>query len=322
MHYSSFKQRTEILNLVRLFTGIEKILSTMLPTEEEKNKITEAQNANPDIPLGSAENFLLILSSITALEARLRLWAFRLDFDQAEREIAEHLFDLKKSMEEIEQSYTFKVILGTLLSIGNFLNGAEVKGFQISYLSKVPEVKDTVNKHSLLYHLAQMVIEKYPKTGDLHGELGATSRASKVDYDELGKSITRLEHDCKASYEHLRLITKHDGPTTTRNKTAEFLSEAADRIVVLGLVHTRLMTRFRKLMIFLGANASSAKEAKPQTTLQIISEFALEYRTTRERVREQMEKKANCRERNKTRGKMITEVSKTITFKILFHLIV
>jgi hypothetical protein len=39
-----------------------------------------------------------------------------------------------------------------------------------------------------------------------------------------------------------------------------------------------------------------------------VSEFALEYRTTRERVLQQLEKKANHRERNKTRGKMITDV--------------
>ena len=42
-----------------------------------------------------------------------------------------------------------------------------------------------------------------------------------------------------------------------------------------------------------------------------IAEFALEYRTTRERVLVQLEKKASHRERNKTRGKMITDVSTT-----------
>lgn len=41
-----------------------------------------------------------------------------------------------------------------------------------------------------------------------------------------------------------------------------------------------------------------------------MSEFALEYRTTRERVQQQIEKKANHRERNKTRGKLIVDVGK------------
>lgn len=64
--------------------GIEKVL-TMLPTEEERIRIQEAQNLNPDIPLGSAEQFLLTLASISQLEARLRLWAFKLDFEISEK---------------------------------------------------------------------------------------------------------------------------------------------------------------------------------------------------------------------------------------------
>jgi len=87
--------------------GIEKIL-TMMPTENEKNKISEAQMTNPELPLGNAENFLFILSSITDLEARLKLWAFKLDYDLMEKEIGEHLMDLKKAIEEIEKSETFR----------------------------------------------------------------------------------------------------------------------------------------------------------------------------------------------------------------------
>lgn len=56
----------------------------MLPTEEEKNRIIEAQVANGDIPLGNAEQFLLTLTSIHELEARLKLWLFKLDFDNIE----------------------------------------------------------------------------------------------------------------------------------------------------------------------------------------------------------------------------------------------
>ncbi|CAH0401865.1 unnamed protein product [Chilo suppressalis] len=63
--------------------GIEKLL-TMLPTEDEKIKIQEAQYANPDLPLGSAEQFLLTLASINELSSRLKLWVFKLDFDNSE----------------------------------------------------------------------------------------------------------------------------------------------------------------------------------------------------------------------------------------------
>lgn len=56
----------------------------MIPTEEEKSKILEAQMANPDIPLGTAEQFLLTLSSISELHSRLSLWLFKLDYEVIE----------------------------------------------------------------------------------------------------------------------------------------------------------------------------------------------------------------------------------------------
>jgi len=62
----------------------QKILTSMIPTEEEKGKILEAQMANPDIPLGQAEQFLLTLSSISELQARLSLWLFKLDYEVIE----------------------------------------------------------------------------------------------------------------------------------------------------------------------------------------------------------------------------------------------
>ena len=280
--------------------GIEKILSTMMPTEEEKNTIMEAQSANPDIPLGSAENFLLTLAQITALEARLKLWAFRLDYDILEKECAEQLMDLKQSMEQIEKSETLRVILGTLLSVGNFLNGVEAKGFALDYLAKVPEVKDTVHKHSLLHHLCQMVLEKFPNTGDLYSELGAVTRSSRVDYDEVAKTLAKMDSDCKASWDHLKVIAKHDGALSTwKSRMSEFLADCAERINVLTIVQRRVNNRFKKLLVYLGFASSTAKELKPNLMLKVLSEFALEYRTTRERVKEQLEKREKTRERCK-----------------------
>lgn len=57
----------------------------MIPTEEEKQKIIEAQVSNHDIPLGNAEQLLLIMSSIAELEPRLQLWAFKLDYEANEK---------------------------------------------------------------------------------------------------------------------------------------------------------------------------------------------------------------------------------------------
>nr|XP_025045969.1 FH1/FH2 domain-containing protein 1 [Pelodiscus sinensis] len=156
--------------------GIEKIL-TMVPTEEEKQKIQEAQLANPDVPLGSAEQFLLTLASINELTARRPLTAAA---PSPTQEIAEPLFDLKLGMDQLAQNQTFRCILATLLAMGNFLNGSQSRGFELSYLEKVSEVKDTVHRQSLLHHLCHAVVERFPQSSDLYSEIAAITRSAKV----------------------------------------------------------------------------------------------------------------------------------------------
>ncbi|XP_049884709.1 uncharacterized protein LOC126379823 isoform X3 [Pectinophora gossypiella] len=287
--------------------GIEKLL-TMLPTEEEKVKIQEAQYANPDLPLGSAEQFLLTLASINELSSRLKLWVFKLDFDNLEKEIAEPLMDLKQGIELLKMNKTFKVILSTLRSVGSFLNGSQVKGFRLEYLSKVMEVKDTVHKHPLLYHICEMIIEKFPDSTDFFSEVGPVIRASKVDFDILSTNLRKLETECKASWDHMKRVAKHDSSQIIKTKINEFLTDAAERIILLSVIQKRVMSRYSKFLLYLGVPLGDLTKTKPSEFLKVIAEFALEYRTTRERVLQQLEKRANHRERNKTRGKMIIDV--------------
>jgi len=56
----------------------------MTPTDEERAKLAEFQQSADDIVLGSAEQFLAMLCSIPDLAARLRLWAFKLDYETTE----------------------------------------------------------------------------------------------------------------------------------------------------------------------------------------------------------------------------------------------
>ncbi|XP_039972701.1 FH1/FH2 domain-containing protein 3 isoform X3 [Xiphias gladius] len=286
--------------------GIEKIL-TMIPTEEEKQRIQEAQLVNPDIPLGSAEQFLLTLSSITELSARLQLWAFKMDYDLIEKEVAEPLQDVKEGMDQLENNRTLRYILTTLLAIGNFLNGTSAKGFELSYLEKVPEVKDTVHKQSLLHHTCSIVVEKFPDSTDLYSEIGAITRLTKVDFDQLQDNLTQMERRCKASWDHLKVIAKHEMKPALKQKMSDFLKDCAERIIILKIVHRRIINRFHAFLLFLGHPIYAVREVSIHRFSKILSEFALEYRTTRERVLQQKQKRANHRERNKTRGKMITD---------------
>ena len=97
-------------------------------------------------------------------------------------------------------------VLSVLLTIGNFLNGTPgCRGFQLDYLPKVPEVKDTVHKHSLLYHMTYWVLETNPGSSDLYSEIGPLTRASRTDFDELERTLLRMESECKLAWDYLKV---------------------------------------------------------------------------------------------------------------------
>ncbi|XP_065754593.1 FH1/FH2 domain-containing protein 1 isoform X2 [Phocoena phocoena] len=289
--------------------GIEKLL-TMMPTEEERQKIEEAQLANPDIPLGPAENFLMTLASIRGLAPRLQLWAFKLDYDSMEREIAEPLFDLKVGMQQLVQNATFHCILATLLAVGNFLNGSQSSGFELSYLEKVSEVKDTVRRQSLLHHLCSLVLQTRPDSSDLYSEIPALIRCAKVDFEQLTENLGQLERRSRAAEESLRSLSKHELAPALRARLTHFLAHCTRRVAMLRVVHRRVCNRFHAFLLYLGYTAEAAREARIMQFCHTLREFALEYRTCRDRVLQQQQKRATYRERNKTRGRMITETEK------------
>uniref|UniRef100_A0A672IJD6 Formin homology 2 domain containing 1 n=1 Tax=Salarias fasciatus TaxID=181472 RepID=A0A672IJD6_SALFA len=291
--------------------GIEKIL-TMTPSDEEKLRIQEAQLADPDLPLGPAEAFLLGLASISALRPRLQLWSFKLNYEALEKEIAEPLFDLKLGMEQLASNQTFRRILATLLAIGNFLNSSNARGFELTYLEKVVEVKDTVHRQSLLHHTCSHVLENYPESSDVYSEIPAVTRSAKVDFELLAENLVQLEHRCKASWENLKIVSKHETRAAVKNRLSDFLKDCSHKIQILKVVHRRVINRFHSFLLFLGQPSTSVREVKVTDFCRIISEFALEYRTTRDRVLTLRRRRAAHRQRTKTRGKMITEVRLTL----------
>lgn len=54
----------------------------------------------------------------------------------------------------------------------------------MSYLEKVSEVKDTVRRQSLLYHLCSLVLQTRPDSSDLYSEIPALTRCAKVSINQ------------------------------------------------------------------------------------------------------------------------------------------
>jgi len=76
------------------------------------------------------------------------------------------------------------------------------------------------------------------------------------------------------------------------------------------------LLRFNKFLLYFGYSVAAARDVKVGVFCKTLSDFALEYRTTRDRVVHQRQKKATQRQRNMTRGKMIVEVSRAMCYVV------
>lgn len=64
----------------------------------------------------------------------------------------------------------------------------------------------------------------------------------QVDFDEIKQNLERLEHDCKGSWDYLRIIAKHES-THLHNKVSDFLTDCAQRILALKTIYRRVINR-------------------------------------------------------------------------------
>ena len=74
----------------------------------------------------------------------------------------------------------------------------------------------------------------------------------------------KLHQDLNQSWEHLRAIAKHETftdsiSTEKKMKSAKFLTEAAERLKVLEVIHRRVMNRMHKLYLFMGMTPNKAE---------------------------------------------------------------
>lgn len=92
------------------------------------------------------------------------------------------------------------------------------------------------------------------------------------------------------------------------SRLTEFLTDCAERICLLKLIHRRVNNRFQRFLLWLGYPRGIIPETKITHFCKTLSEFALEYRTTRERIIAQKQKKQKMGERKKTRGQLISEI--------------
>ena len=88
-----------------------------------------------------------------------------------------------------------------------------------------------------------------------------------MDWHDTEAMLEKLHKDLNQSWEHLRAIAKHETftdsiSTEKKMKSAKFLTEAAERVKVLEVVHRRVINRVKKLYLYMGMQLGHAESQK------------------------------------------------------------
>ncbi|KAL1532414.1 hypothetical protein AAHA92_32429 [Salvia divinorum] len=147
------------------------------PTKEE---IELLKNYNGDIEnLGKCEQFFLELIKVPRVEAKLRVFSFKIQF-----------------WSQVRNSVKLKRIMQTILSLGNALNQGTARGsavgFRLDSLPKLAETRARNNKLTLIHYLCKVLAEKLPEVLDFHKDLVNLEAATKIQLKYLAEEMQAI----------------------------------------------------------------------------------------------------------------------------------
>jgi len=188
-------------------------VSNNYPTMEEIGQVKSAHEAGQN--LDKPEKFVLVMASIPKCTMRISVWLFKLTFFERTQELKPPLETCKRASKEIIESKSLKMVLGSLIALGNYMNGGtrrgQADGFKIEFLPKFKDTKDISNKRTLLEFAIEMSVDRAPEAMQLPEEMRFVKFASKVALEDLGRDVNKLDADLKNAHKQLKAIQQDMG---------------------------------------------------------------------------------------------------------------
>ncbi|WJX56150.1 Formin-like protein 14 [Trifolium repens] len=178
------------------------------PTKEEM-EILKNYAGNKDM-LGKCEQFFMELMKVPRVEAKLRVFAFKITFTAQVSDLRINLNTINDATREVKESVKLRQIMQTILTLGNALNQGTARGsavgFKLDSLLKLSDTRARNNKMTLMHYLCKLLAEKMPELIDFDKDLVHLEGASKIQLKALAeemqavhKGLEKVEQELTAS---------------------------------------------------------------------------------------------------------------------------
>jgi len=259
-----------------------KSLLNKLPTDEEINLIKTVEDQEL---LDKPEKILLSLANIPYLDARLKCFAFQLEFPDLEKNTEKSITALSIALKQVKSSGAFRSILSIVLTVGNYLNGSSNKGqadgFNLEVLNKLTSIKDSSNKISLMDYVIKLSSIKFPsEVKNLGSELSEMEHGSRVSAEEIKKDLAILEKEIiNAKFVAATILPDSDNASLVKFNTSIYqsITNAEAKLSSLKEKVQTTMEEFINLMVFFGIPLQKAKLVETEAFFKTIKEFVSSY---------------------------------------------
>ncbi|KAF0983976.1 hypothetical protein FDP41_007891 [Naegleria fowleri] len=176
------------------YEHIELLLGN-IPEKDVLNNFKTACKTKDESLYSEPEKYVLMITSIPEYETRIRCWMYTLQFESGLVIVEKPLQTFEQSLEALKKSQHFKVLLGIVLAVGNYLNGGTKKGqadgFGLDVLPKLDETKDNVNG-SLADYCVLKAMKKDENFAEILEEFEIFGRSKEFSLEDIKNQVESL----------------------------------------------------------------------------------------------------------------------------------
>ncbi|ETV96863.1 hypothetical protein, variant [Aphanomyces invadans] len=188
-----------------------------LPTDEEVG-IVQRYSGDPSV-LGEAEKFFAAIATVPR-------FAIKMDCLVSKQAFAAHVTDLTTSIsnvihacEDVKASRLLKLLLGTVLKLGNTLNGGDetehaVRGFSVDSLLRLGHTKTNDQKTTVLHYLVRVLRKNQPHVLEFQTELQHVSLAAREPIESIDQLFSALDSDVKKTADECRRMQQDNAESS------------------------------------------------------------------------------------------------------------
>ncbi|XP_063935860.1 formin-like protein 18 isoform X2 [Daucus carota subsp. sativus] len=276
------------------------------PTKEEMEVLKNYRGDKEN--LGKCEQFFLELMKVPRVEAKLRVFAFKIQFCSQVSDLRKSLNAVNSTSEEVRNSMKLKRIMQTILSLGNALNQGTARGsavgFRLDSLLKLTDTRARNNKLTLMHYLCKVLAEKLPELLDFHKDLVTLEISTKLKYlaeemQAISKGLEKIVQELTAS--------EGDGPVseTFCQILKEFLGFAEAEVRSLASLYSVVGKNADALALYFGEDPARCPFEQVVSTLRnFVRMFVRAHEENCKQI--ELEKKKSQKEEEKEKEKSST----------------